>query len=110
MTDGSCRWSPAGGGAPRCSRSSRSPSTRRRSWWRCSPRIGGAAYSIAGVMLVLGRIETGDLVHGAIAALWGFPLAVAAWLIVAAIALAFQLQAARAGSMDLRARLNTPTT
>ena len=71
--------------------------------------IGGAAYSIAGVLMVLGRIETGALLHGAITALWPFPLAVAAWLIVAAIALGFQLLEARARSTDLRARLNSPT-
>jgi hypothetical protein len=70
--------------------------------------IGGAAYSVAGVMMVLGRIETGGLTHGAIAAIWGFPLAVVAWLIVAAIALGFQLVEARGRSMDLRARLDAP--
>jgi hypothetical protein len=70
--------------------------------------IGGAAYSIAGVLMVLGRVELGGLANGAVAALWGFPLAVAAWLIVAAVALGYQLLEARARSTDLRAGLNRP--
>jgi hypothetical protein len=71
--------------------------------------VGGAAYAIAGVLLVLGRIETGGLANGAVAALWAFPVALAAWAIVAAIGLGYQLLEARARSTDLRERLSRPT-
>jgi hypothetical protein len=71
--------------------------------------IGGSAYSVAGVLLVLGLIGKGDMEHGAIGALSDFPLAVAAWLLFAAVALGYQLLEARARSTDLRGRLDQPT-
>lgn len=71
--------------------------------------IGGAAYAITGVLMVLGRIEHGGLANGAIAALWPHPLGLAAFAIFAAIALGFQVLEARARSADLLASLNRPT-
>jgi hypothetical protein len=71
--------------------------------------IGGAAYAVAGAIMVLGRIGPADLEHGPVGALAGQPVALTAWLVLAAVALGYQLLEARARSTDLRARLNRPT-
>ena len=68
--------------------------------------LGGAAYVVAGALLVLGRLGVGDLSGGAVAALRDQPLAIVGWLVLAAAALVVQLQEARGGLAGLRAPLD----
>lgn len=70
--------------------------------------LGGAAYAMAGALLMLGRLGLGDLDGGPIAAMRGYPIAAIAWLALAAVALGYQLLDARARSTDLRGRLDRP--
>ena len=68
--------------------------------------LGGAAYVVAGALLILGRLEVADLSGGAVAALRDQPLAIVGWLVLAAAALVVQLQEARGGLSGLRAPLD----
>ena len=68
--------------------------------------LGGAAYVVAGALLILGRLEVADLSGGAVAALRDQPLAIVGWLVLAAAALIVQLQEARGGLSGLRAPLD----
>jgi len=68
--------------------------------------LGGAAYVVAGALLILGRLELGDLSGGAVAALRDQPLAIVGWLVLAAGALVVQLQEARGGLAGLRVPLD----
>jgi len=68
--------------------------------------LGGAAYVVAGALLVLGRLGLADLSGGAVAALRDQPLAIVGWLVLAAAALVVQLQEARGGLAGLRAPLD----
>ncbi|HYO41954.1 MAG TPA: hypothetical protein VES19_02040 [Candidatus Limnocylindrales bacterium] len=70
--------------------------------------LGGAAYAVAGALLMLGRLGLADLEGGPIAAMRGYPVAAIAWLGLAALALGYQLLEARARSADLRGRLDQP--
>jgi hypothetical protein len=71
--------------------------------------FGGAAYAVAGALLVLGRITLDDLDGGPVAAMRGYPIAAIAWLGLAAVALGWQVLEARARSTDLGGRLDRPT-
>ena len=71
--------------------------------------FGGAAYAVAGVLVVLGTVALGGLQHGAVAALAGNPIAILAWAVLGLATFLFQLLEARARSFDLRARLGAPT-
>ena len=68
--------------------------------------LGGAAYVVAGALLILGRLEVADLSGGAVAALRDQPLAIVGWLVLAAGALVVQLQEARGGLAGLRVPLD----
>ena len=68
--------------------------------------LGGAAYIVAGALLILGRLEVADLSGGAVAALRDQPLALVGWLVLAAGALVVQLQEARGGLAGLRVPLD----
>jgi hypothetical protein len=70
--------------------------------------FGGAAWVVAGALLVLGALEIADLSSGAIGALRDAPLAIVGWLVVAVAALVVQLQEARGGLAGLRLHLDQP--
>jgi hypothetical protein len=59
---------------------------------------------VAGALLVIGTIGTGDLAGGMVAALRAYPVAYVAWLVLAAIAFGYQLLEARARGTDMRRR------
>jgi hypothetical protein len=66
--------------------------------------FGGAAWAVAGALVMLGRIGLADLESGAVAALYGYPLAIGAWLVLAIVALGSQLLDARDRSVALLVR------
>ena len=101
-----CCRSPRGSPWAPSSSSSPSRSTRRCCWWPSCSSLGGAAYVVAGALLILGRLEVADLSGGAVAALRDQPLAIVGWLVLAAAALVVQLQEARGGLAGLRAPLD----
>ena len=68
--------------------------------------LGGAALVIDGALLILGRLEPGDLGEGALAAIHGQPVLIAGWLLLAGFALVHQLNDAAGGSVGLRTRLD----
>jgi hypothetical protein len=67
--------------------------------------LGGAALVIDGALLVLGRLQVGDLEGGVVAALRGQPLLIAGWLLLAGLSLVHQLTDAAGGNIGLRTRL-----
>jgi hypothetical protein len=69
---------------------------------------GGAAYAVAGALLALGRIGLDDLHHGALGAFRELPIAILAWLALAAVTLAYQVLEARGRSANLLARPGQP--
>lgn len=69
---------------------------------------GGAAWAVAGALLLIGRVELGALSGGVFAVLREYPLAVLAWLALSVVAVGYQLFDARARGQDLRARLDNP--
>ncbi len=68
--------------------------------------LGGAALVIDGALLILGRLQVGDLEGGVVAALRGQPLMVVGWLLLAGLALVHQLNDAAGGNIGLRTRLD----
>ncbi len=68
--------------------------------------FGGAALVIDGGLLMLGILDRGDLAGGAVAALRGDAVLIAAWLVLGALALLHQLLDAAGGREGLRVRLD----
>ena len=68
--------------------------------------LGGAALVMDSALLILGRLQVGDLEGGVVAALRGQPLMIVGWLLLAGFALVHQLSDAAAGNIGLRTRLD----